>query len=175
MKLVVAVDNNWGIGKNGDLLARVKNDLRYFRDLTKGKTVVLGSTTLATFPNGQPLKNRTNIVLSRRENYNPEGAVMARSLHQLGEILKDYDKDDVVVIGGASVYDQLLRYCDTAYITKFKKTFEADTFFPNLDESEDWILVSESEPMLTDPETDSEKDMEYTFCEYKRIVTPVTF
>ena len=121
MKLVVAVDNNWGIGKNGDLLARVKNDLRYFRDLTKGKTVVLGSTTLATFPNGQPLKNRTNIVLSRREDYNPEGAVMARSLHQLGEILKDYDKDDVVVIGGASVYDQLLRYCDTAYITKFKK------------------------------------------------------
>lgn len=174
MKLVVAVDNNWGIGKNGDLLARVKNDLRYFRDLTKGKTVVLGSTTLATFPNGQPLKNRTNIVLSRREDYHPEGAVMARSLHQLGEILKDYDKDDVIVIGGASVYDQLLRYCDTAYITKFKKTFKADTFFPNLDESEDWILVSESEPMLTDPETDSEKDMEYTFCEYKRIVMPIS-
>lgn len=173
MKLVVAVDNNWGIGYKGELLARVKNDLRHFRDLTAGKTVILGSTTLSTFPNGKPLKNRTNIVLSRREDYHPEGAVMARSLHQLGEILKEYNSDDVVVIGGTSVYEQLLRYCDTAYITKFKKTFESDSSFPNLDESEDWTLVSESEPMQTDPETDSEPNMEYTFCEYKRIVMPI--
>ena len=175
MKLVVAVDNNWAIGYKGDLLARVKNDLRYFRELTAGKTVILGANTLSTFPNGRPHKNRTNIVLSRRMDYNPEGAVMARSLHQLGEILKEYDTNDVVVIGGTSVYEQLLRYCDTAYVTKFKKSFEADSYFPSLDESEDWALVSESEPMMTDPETDSEKDMEYTFCEYKRIVMPVTF
>ena len=174
MKLVVAVDNNWGIGYKGELLARVKNDLRHFRDLTAGKTVVLGSTTLATFPNGKPLKNRTNIVLSRREEYHPEGAIMARSIHDLGEILKEYDTNDVVVIGGTSVYEQLLRYCDTAYVTKFKKTFESDAAFPNLDESGDWMLVSESEPMMTDPETDSETDMEYTFCEYKRIVMPIS-
>lgn len=174
MKLVVAVDNNWGIGYKGELLARVKNDLRHFRELTAGKTVILGSTTLATFPNGKPLKNRTNIVLSRRESYCPEGAVMARSLDHLMELLKEYNTDDVVVIGGTSVYEQLLEYCDTAYVTKFKKTFESDATFPNLDESSEWTLKDESEIMLTDPETDSEKDMKYTFCEYKRIVMPIS-
>ena len=168
MKLIVAVDNNWGIGNKGELLARVKNDLKNFRDLTINKIVILGSTTLATFPNGNPLKNRTNIVLSRREDYHPDGAVMARSIPELQAILKEYDTDDTFVIGGASVYSQLLSYCDTAYVTKFKKTFESDTYFPNLDERDDWALISESEPMITNPETDSEADMVYTFCEYRR-------
>ncbi len=168
MKLVVAVDNEWGIGNKGDLLAHIRADLRYFQSLTKGNVVILGSKTLATFPNGQVLKNRENIVLSRNLDYSPEGAIMARSMDELFEILKNYNDDDVYVIGGSMIYSQLLPYCDTAYVTKFKKSFEKDAFFPNLDNMSEWELVSEGEPQISNPETDSEENLTFTFCTYKR-------
>ena len=168
MKLVVAVDKNWAIGNKGGLLAHVRADLKYFQSLTKGNTVILGSKTLETFPNGAPLKNRQNIILSRRADFSPEGATVVRSIDELLELLKEYDTETVFVIGGSTVYDQLLDYCDTAYVTKFDKAFEADAYFKNLDESPEWVLDSVGEKQTSNPETDTEPNMEFTFCTYKR-------
>ena len=168
MKLVVAVDKNCGIGNKGGLLAHVRADLRYFQSLTKGNVVILGSKTLQTFPNGMPLKNRENIILSRRADYSPEGATVVHSLDELLEVIKNYDTENVFVIGGSTVYDLLLDYCDTAYVTKFDKEFESDAFFRNLDESPEWELASVGEKQISNPETDTVPDMEFTFCVYKK-------
>lgn len=168
MKLVVAVDKNWGIGNKGELLARVRADLRNFQAITKGNVVILGSKTLSTFPGGRVLKDRTNFVLSRNPDYSPEGAVMVRSIDELLTKLKDYNTDDVFVIGGANVYEQLLPYCDTAYVTKFDKSFECDAFFENLDASPEWELSFVGEEQKTNPETDTESDMSFYFCTYNR-------
>ena len=108
MKLIVAVDKEWGIGYNGELLARVRADLQNFRKETEGRVVVLGSKTLATFPGGRPLKNRTNIVLSRNPDYAPEGALVAHSIDELLAIVGEYESDNVCIIGGETVYTQLL-------------------------------------------------------------------
>lgn len=169
MKLIVAVDNEWGIGNKGELLARVRADLKYFQSLTKENVVILGSKTLATFPGGNVLKNRTNIVLSRNAEYNPEGAIMARSLEELLDIIKNYNTDNVFVIGGSQIYSMLLPYCDTAYVTKFQKSFEKDAFFPNLDNSDQWVLAETGEEQYTNPETDTEPNMAFRFCIYKRV------
>ncbi len=168
MKLIVAVDKEWGIGNKGDLLARIRADLLNFRDLTTGKTVILGSNTLATFPGGKALKNRTNIVLHPSEEYHPENTTVANSIDELLEIVKAYDTNDVFVIGGASVYRQMLPYCDTAYVTKFDKSFEKDVYFPSLDDDSEWELVWTGEKQVSDPEKDSEADLEFYFTEYKR-------
>lgn len=169
MKLIVAVDNEWGIGNKGELLARVRADLKYFQSLTKENVVILGSKTLATFPGGNVLKNRTNIVLSRNTEYNPEGAIMARSLEELLDIIKNYNTDNVFVIGGSQIYSMLLPYCDTAYVTKFQKSFQKDAFFPNLDNSDQWVLAETGEEQFTNPETDTEPNMAFRFCIYKRV------
>ena len=168
MKFIVAVDKAWGIGYKGDLLARVRGDLKNFRAVTKNKVVVYGSNTLATFPNGKVLPNRVNIVLNWDVDYHPEGATVVHSLDELFEELKKYDTDDVFVIGGASIYRQLIPYCDTGYITVFDKTYESDVKIPDLDASDEWERVSESEVFTSDPETDTEADLEYVFTVYKK-------
>ncbi len=147
MNLIVAVDENWGIGYKGDLLARVSTDLKNFRKVTGGKTVVYGSNTLATFPGGKVLPGRTNIVLNWEPDYAPEGAIVVHSLEELFEELKKYDTEEVFVIGGASVYNQLLPHCTRAYVTKFLKAFESDVRIPNLDKAEGWIQTEAEEPM----------------------------
>lgn len=169
MKMIVAVDREWGIGNKGDLLARIRADLMNFRNETAGKTVVLGSNTLATFPGGRVLKNRTNIVLHPDPAYAPEGAIVAHSIDELLDILKSYNTDDVYIIGGASVYRQMLPYCDTAYVTKFEKSYEKDVYIPDLDVSDEWILSETSEPKVSDPETDTEGELTFRFCTYKRV------
>ena len=168
MKLIVAVDKEWGIGNKGDLLARIRADLFNFRDLTTGKIVILGSNTLATFPGGKALKNRTNIVLHPSQEYHPDDTTVAHSIDELLEIVKSYDTNDVFIIGGASVYRQMLPYCDTAYVTKFDKSFEKDVYFPSLDEDSEWELVWTGEKQVSDPEKDSEADLEFYFTEYRR-------
>lgn len=150
MNIIVAVDSEWGIGYQGDLLARVREDLQNFARLTTGKTVILGSNTLATFPGGRILKDRRNIVLNPDPAYAPEGAVVAHSIEELFSILEQLKtqglrSEDIFVIGGASVYRQLLPYCDRAYITQFLHSFPKDVWFPNLDEQPEWELVEESE------------------------------
>lgn len=169
MKLVVAVDREWGIGNNGELLARVRGDLLNFKNLTLNKTVILGSKTLATFPKGRPLKNRNNIVMSRSPEYFVEGAEIAHSTEELQDKIKELDTNDVFVIGGESIYKQLLPFCDTAYVTKFDRSYEKDAFFPNLDEMPEWKKTKTSEIMTSDAETDSEAGLKYVFCEYKRV------
>ncbi len=168
MKFVVAVDKAWGIGYKGDLLARVRGDLKNFRALTKNKIVVYGSNTLATFPGGKVLPNRVNIVLNWDKDYHPEGATVVHSLDELFEELKNYDTDDVFVIGGASIYRQLIPYCDTGYITVFDKVYESDVKIPDLDASPEWERVSESVVFTSDPETDTEEGLEYIFTEYRK-------
>ena len=168
MKLVVAVDREWGIGNKGDLLARLRADLKNFQTLTSGKTVILGSNTLATFPGGRVLKNRTNIVLHPSPDYQPDGAVVVHSLDELHEKLKEFNTDDVFAIGGASIYRQLLPFCDTAYVTKFDKSFEKDVYFPNLDTDPAWECVSVGERQESNPETDTEAGLGFYFTEYRR-------
>ena len=169
MKLIVAVDKEWGIGYKGDLLARLRADLFNFRDLTTGKIVILGSNTLATFPGGRALKNRTNIVLHPSEEYHPENTTVVHSIDELLEEVKKYDTNDVFVIGGASVYKQMLQYCDTAYVTKFNKSFEKDVYFPDLDADENWKLVSKGDMQISNPETDTEANLEFFFTKYRRV------
>lgn len=168
MKLIVAVDREWGIGYKGDLLARVRADLLHFRQLTTGKIVVLGSNTLSTFPGGKVLKNRTNLVLHPDKAYQPADAVVVHSLDELFATLQAYPTDEVFVIGGASVYRQLLPYCDTAYVTRFDRSLEKDVYFPNLDADGDWALTDVGEEQYSDPTTDTVSDLPFRFLEYRR-------
>ena len=142
MKAIVAVDKNWGIGKNNDLLFSIPLDMAFFREQTKGKVVVMGSKTLKSFPNSKPLKNRTNIVFHRgNEIY--EGCIVVKDLRDLKKVLDDYNADDVFVIGGGSIYNLLLEYCAEALITKVDADGDATIFFPNLDEKQDWQCIKE--------------------------------
>lgn len=144
MELVVNVTENWAIGKGGDQLVYISADLKRFRQLTTGKTVILGRKTLATFPGGRPLKNRTNLILSA-SGVTVEGAEVFPDHPSLLEHLKGLDTDLISVIGGASVYEALLPYCKTAHITVTYGDYEADTFFPNLDTMENWSVTETGE------------------------------
>jgi dihydrofolate reductase len=161
MNLIAAVDNNWAIGHKGRLLVTIPADHKRFREMTTGKVVVLGRKTMDTFPGKQPLKNRTNIVLSQNPDYRIKGALTANSIETLLDMIRDYPDEDVFIIGGESVYSAMIGYCDTAYITKINYSYVADAYFPNLSELPEWELVSESEEMTC-------FDIEYTFQTWKR-------
>ena len=118
MNLIASADRNWAIGKNNELLVRVPEDMKFFRRMTTGKVVVMGRKTLESFPNQAPLPNRVNVVLTRDRSYQKEGVVLVHDMEELGEELKKYPDGDVFVIGGESIYRQLLDNCDTAYITR---------------------------------------------------------
>lgn len=162
MNLIVAVDKNWAIGLSNKLLVSIPADMKFFRETTSGKVVAMGRKTLESFPGGQPLKNRTNIVLTKDQNYKVKDAVVVGTLEEMIEELKKYPSEDIYVIGGESVYRQLLPYCDTAYVTKIDHVYEADTFFPNLDEMKDWKMTG-----VTEEQTYF--DLEYVFAKYERI------
>lgn len=161
MNIIVAVDSNWAIGNRDRLLVSIPNDHKHFREETTGKVVVLGRKTLQTFPQGQPLKNRTNIILSGDKDYAVKDAVVVHSLEELLEELKKYASEDIYIIGGESVYRQLLPYCDVAHITKIDHAYEADTCFPNLDEDPEWEVTAESDEQTY-------FDIAYTFVKYER-------
>ena len=144
MNIIVAADSNWGIGKNNQLLVSIPADMKMFRQETTGKVVVMGRKTLESFPNGLPLKNRTNIVLTGNKNYKANGAIIVHTIEELLEEIKKYPSDEVYCIGGDSVYKQLLPYCDTAHVTKIDFAYEADSHFPNLDEMPEWKITAES-------------------------------
>lgn len=145
MNLIVAVDKNWGIGKNNDLLVRIPADQKFFRETTMGKVVVMGRKTLESFPGQVPLKGRTNIVLTHDENYDGHGAIVVNSMDELKEELKKYDDEDIFVIGGEKIYRQMLDMCKIAHVTKIDYAYDADAYFPNLDELDEWELVADSE------------------------------
>lgn len=144
MKLIVAVDENWGIGKEGDLLTSIPDDMRFFRETTQRHVLVMGSKTLRSFKNARPLPGRLNIVLTRSDT-SFLGAVACRSVEQALELLKSFDSDNIMVIGGGMIYRRLLPYCSKAYITKMRFNGSADTFMTNLDELDSWTLAAESE------------------------------
>ena len=147
MKAIVAVDKNWGIGKNNDLLFSISEDMKYFRAQTLGKVVVMGSNTLRSFPNGNPLKNRINVVLSSKMQR--DDCIVAKDLTELKAVLKTYPNDDLMVIGGAMFYKTMLPYCEEVLVTKVDADGDADTFFENLDNLENFTCISESEPIET--------------------------
>lgn len=161
MNLIVAVDENWAIGYKNELLIRIPADMKMFRQETTGKVVVLGRKTLETFPNGQPLKNRTNIILSTKKDYQVKDAIVVHSIEELLEELKNYPSEDIYIIGGETVYRQMLPYCDVAHVTKIDRKYEADAFFPNLEEDGNWEITAESDEQ-------SYFDTTYTFVKYER-------
>lgn len=146
MKAIVAVDKKWGIGYEGKLLERIPEDMRFFKQTTIGKIVVMGRTTFESLPGQQPLKDRVNIVLSASKDFGHSGIAVCRSLEELFEITSRYAAEDIFVAGGARVYSELLPYCTEAYVTKFENAHPADAYFPNLDCSEGWepVILSES-------------------------------
>ena len=161
MNIIVAVDENWAIGNKNELLIRIPADMKMFRQETTGKVVVVGRKTLETFPNAQPLKNRRNIILSAKENYEVKDAVVVHSIEELLEELKQYKEEDIYITGGETVYRQMLPFCTVAHVTKIDRSYEADAFFPNLDEDPDWEITAQSEEQ-------SYFDTTYTFVKYER-------
>ncbi len=161
MNLIVAVDRNWAIGKDGRLLVNIPADRQLFMRETTGKTVVMGRRTLESLPGGQPLGNRENIVLTRDRNYRVKGAVVCHSAEEALELLRGKNQEDVFVIGGQSIYEQFLPYCGTAHVTYVDYAYDADTLFPNLDRDPDWRLVQESDEQTY-------FDLCYYFRQYER-------
>ena len=157
MNLIVVVDNKWGIGKNNALLFRLKKDMAFFKQTTTGKIVVMGANTFASLPHGA-LPNRVNIVLDD-SGAKHEGATTVSSFAELDVALGKYDSCDVFVIGGASVYRQMLGRCHRAFVTKVAADGGADVFFPNLDELQNWKLVAQNKTV--------DGDYEISFCEYE--------
>ncbi|MCI5722046.1 MAG: dihydrofolate reductase [Firmicutes bacterium] len=161
MKLIMAADRNWAIGKDGDLLCHLPGDLKYFKEKTVGKTVIMGRGTLESLPGKKPLPKRENIVISGNPDYAVPGAVVLHSHEELFDYIRDKDSDEVMVMGGGRVYRELLPYCDTCYITRIYESFDADTWFVNLDEMPEFEIVWQSE-------LQEENGIQYRFLEYRR-------
>lgn len=160
MNLIVAADKNWAIGKDNKLLVSIPADMKFFRQTTTGKVVVMGRKTLESFPNGLPLKNRINIVLTRDEHYQVSDAIIVHSMEELRRELRKYNSEDIYVIGGDSIYRQLLPYCSIAHVTRINHAFEADAYFPDLDEMPQWRVAGDSEEQTY-------FDLEYVFMLYQ--------
>lgn len=157
MNLIVAVDQNWAIGYQNELLVRVSADLKRFKALTLGHPVLLGRKTLETFPGGKPLPGRDNFILSRDPGYRVEGAAVLRSLEEARKVCPA----DTFVIGGESVYRAMLKYCKTAYVTRLHAAYPADAFFPDLDALPEWSRREEEPPL-------SENGLEFHYAVYIR-------
>lgn len=160
MQLIVAVDNNWAIGNQDKLLVQIPEDQKFFRTTTMGHVVVLGRKTLAGFPNGLPLKGRTNIILTHDSSFQAGDAVIVHSKEALLSELKKYDSDDIFIIGGQSVYEMMYEYCDVAHVTKIDYSYQADAYFPNLDKEENWEITGDSDEHTY-------FDLEYYFYRYE--------
>lgn len=145
MNLIAAVDKRWGIGKNGQLLVNIPEDMKLFRQETYGKVVIMGRKTYESLPNSSSLEGRTNIVLTKSKEYKNKDVVIFHSLGEVLEYVKQFDSKDVYVIGGGSVYEQFLPYCNTAHITKIDYVYDSDTYFPNLDSDMEWEVTNRSD------------------------------
>lgn len=161
MNLIAAVDENWAIGNKNELLIRIPADQKMFRQETTGKVIVLGRKTLETFPQGLPLKNRTNIILSSDPEYKVKDAVVVHSVEELLKELEQYNTEDVYIAGGESIYRQMLPYCDVAHVTKIDYAYTADAYFPDLDKMPEWKITADSEEQTY-------FDITYHFVKYER-------
>ncbi len=161
MNLYVTADANWGIGQNDKLLIQIPRCQKMFMEETKGKVLVMGRKTLSTFPQGLPLAGRTNIVLSGNEQLFIKGAQVVHSIEELMEVLSQYETEDVFVVGGESVFQQLLPYCKVAHVVKLDHAYSANKHFVNLDEDEDWQQTADSDELTY-------FDIAYEFLKYER-------
>jgi dihydrofolate reductase len=160
MQLIVAVDNNWAIGNQNNLLVSIPEDHKFFRETTMGHVVVLGRKTLAGFPGGLPLKGRKNIIITHDTDFEAKDAVVVHSKEELLEELTKYESDDVFIIGGESIYNMMYEYCDTAHVTKINYSYQADKYFPDLDKLDNWVVTGDSDEQTY-------FDLEYYFYRYE--------
>ena len=160
MNCIAAVSSNWGIGKDNGLLFHAAEDMKFFRRMTTGGTMILGRRTLESFPGSRPLPKRRHLVLTRRSGWQAEGVEIFHSVRDVLTAAEGLSEDLVWVIGGGEIYRAFLPYCRKAYITRFDSAPEADTFFPDLGADPAWSLVEEGEPM-------QEGDLSYRFCLYQ--------
>lgn len=161
MTAIACVDQNFGIGFRGEMLFSIPADLRFFRDTTLGKVVIMGHGTLKSLPGGRPLKDRENIVLSRDANLVVDGAKVCHSVEDLTALTADYPAENLFVIGGEQIYTRLLEHCQVAYITRVAASRPADKFFPRVDEMADWVL----EEIMPGG---GHQGIYYSFCVYSR-------
>ena len=162
MNLIAAVDNEWGIGCQGELLYRIPDDMKFFKSTTINKIVVMGHSTLKSFPNAKPLKERVNIVMSKNKDLKIDGAIVCNDLDSALKEISRYNSDDIFIIGGQAIYELFLEHCEYAYVTKINSTRKADSYFPNLD---NWEIVEKSETKYHD-------NIEYEFVKYKNPKAP---
>lgn len=160
VNIIVAADRNWAIGKNNRLMWSIPSDMKFFRDTTRGNIVIMGRKTLESFPQGQPLKNRVNIVITKNKDYKVKDAVVVHGITEALNEAKKYE-GDIFVIGGESIYRAMLPYCQRAYVTRIDHVFDADTYFPDLDADEDWEMTKTSEEQTC-------FDLEFYFTVYER-------
>ena len=161
MYAIVAVSDNWGIGKDNKLLFSIPEDMKYFREKTSGKTIIMGRHTLESFPNGKPLKNRRNILISTKEDYFVEGVEVVHSPAQAVALTAALPSEEVFVIGGSEVYRAMLPYCDKVFVTKVKKKAAADRYFPELDKLPEWHMTHNGEEK-------KHEGLKFSFCIYER-------
>ncbi|MCL2350398.1 MAG: dihydrofolate reductase [Defluviitaleaceae bacterium] len=159
MKAIVNIDKNWGIGREGDQPFYIPEDLKFFQRKTSGKIIVMGRATLMALPNGAPLKNRVNVVLTRQQDFAAGDAIICHSFEDLHKELAAWPPDDIFVIGGAEIYAALLDFCTKVYVTKIHAKAACDRHFPNLDKMENWQLHNSSE-------IKAHEGLEFQFCEY---------
>lgn len=145
MKLIVAVNKNWGIGSDNDLLYHIPEDMKFFRSKTKDNVIIVGRKTLESFPEGKPLKNRINIVLTTDKNYKKDDTVIVNSVDELFSKLKDYKDKDIYLCGGEQIYKLLYSYCDIAYVTKIEDKKPAQKYMQNIDNESNWEIIEQSE------------------------------
>lgn len=145
MNILVTADKNWAIGSQGQLLVSIPEDQRLLREETLGKVIVMGRKTFETLPGKQPLYGRLNVILTKDLSCRVKGAVVCHTIEEALSVLEDYDSSSIFVIGGKSIYDQFLPFCDTVHVTYIDYEYSADTYFPDLDKSSDWVMTAESD------------------------------
>ncbi len=160
MQMIAAADARWGIGKDGKLLVSIPADMKYFKAVTAGKTVIMGRKTRESLPGKRPLPGRRNIILTRQADYAAEGFETASGVEEVLDLIKDTVPDDVFCIGGAEIYRLLLPYCDKALVTRIDHTYDADAFLPDLDADPAWELIQKSDEQVF-------FDLTYHFCTYQ--------
>jgi len=161
MNLIVAADNKWGIGRDGGLLASIPTDMKYFKEHTLDKVVVMGRRTLESMPGKRGLPKRINYVLTTNPDYEAERCTVVNSEDELWQELSQYEPDDVFLIGGAALYNKFYKLCDRLYVTKMEADLNADTFIVNFDDDPDFEVESESEPI-------TENGITYRFVVYAK-------
>ena len=161
MNILVTVDERWAIGNNDKLLVQIPRNQKLFMEETAGKVVVVGRKALQTFPQGMPLQGRTTIVLSKNRGWKIKGATVVHSLSGLLKELKKYPEEDIYIVGGESIFAQLLPYCNVAHVTRIDHAYAANKYFSNLDQDPEWVMTADSDEQTY-------FDIAYEFRRYER-------